>query len=65
MATVEYRYVNMWDELSKRFYGANRDFLKRVTLKAAYGGVTDPWLDALVMAEVVKMEEEGLVHGIR
>jgi len=65
MAYAEFRYVNIWDELSRRFYGANRELLKRVALKAAYGGETDPWLDHMVIAEVERMEEEGLVHGLR
>jgi hypothetical protein len=62
---MEYRFVNIWDELSRRFYGANREFLKRTALKAFYGGTTDPWLDHMVTDEVKRMEEEGLVHGIR
>lgn len=44
--------VNIWDELSRRFYGANRDYLKRVAMLSAYSGETDPWLDHMVGVEL-------------
>lgn len=57
---------NVWDELSRRFYGANRNFLKRTVLMATYGGETDPWLDRLLRQELNQMmSEEGMTHGLR
>lgn len=57
---------NVWDELSRRFYGLNRNFLKRATLEMIYGGETDPWLDHLIATELdTMMKEEGMAHGIR
>jgi hypothetical protein len=56
---------NVWDELSRRFYGADREYLKRVVLTQCYGGETDPWLDYLVRAELHQLEEEGMFNGVR
>lgn len=56
---------NIFDELSKRFYGADRNFLKRAVLMAVYGGETDPWLDHMLRAELAKIEEELDDYGIR
>lgn len=50
--------TNVWDELSRRFYGADRNFLKRAMLKAVYGGETDPWLDHMLRQELHNIEEE-------
>jgi hypothetical protein len=57
---------NVWDELSKRFYGTDRTFLKRVVLMSLYGGETDPWLDRMVRAELnTMMQEQGMDYGVR
>lgn len=44
--------INIWDELSRRFYGCDRKYLKRVALKLFYGASEDPWLDHMVRAEL-------------
>jgi hypothetical protein len=50
---------NIWDELSRRFYGANREYLKRVALKLCYSGSEDPWLDHMVRAELQDLLKKG------
>lgn len=55
---------NVWDELSRRFYGANREYLKAVVYRQIYSGTTDPWLDYMVRAELNQMMEEGWFYGV-
>lgn len=49
------RQPNIWDELSRRFYGADREYLKRVAYKLCYGGREDPWLDYMVRKELIDL----------
>lgn len=53
------RQPNIWDELSRRFYGANREYLKRVALMLCYGGSVDPWLDHMVRMELADLLQKG------
>jgi hypothetical protein len=60
MAYAEKSTVNIWDELSRRCFGFNRELLKRYAYIAAYSGKNDPWLD-----HIIKTELEQITHGIR
>jgi hypothetical protein len=52
--------VNIWDELSRRCFGFNRDLLKRYTYMVAYSGSVDPWIE-----HIIKTEMEQVTNGLR
>jgi hypothetical protein len=53
---------NLYDELSRRCFGFNRDIIKRVVMLHCYGAFDmDPWLIHIIKTELRALKLEYLV----
>lgn len=48
-------YPNVWDELSRRCYGFNRQLLKQYAYMLAYSGDCDPWIAYIIKTELAQI----------
>lgn len=49
---------NLYDQLSARMFGFNRDLIKRELYFMSYSGPCDPWLANIILTELSAIRRE-------